>query len=542
MSLDKQKSLSAMRTFARDLDRERSGDETHTPSPKPIEKKEIEEKQPKVYKGENITVIDKKEKKEVPNKIPAFHELQKSKKVKSSKISKKGKQGITTNRPMGGGTIITDTKNEKKPFFGELVISLERWFKEVKKSLEPKKKNTYAVSTTDRRKGVVQKATSKTGTIFSADNETLKEQIKERQRAEQKKDDGEDVTWSPFTETGFPLLEDGDETSVDPRIKNVAVTFIKKSVPEKPKKIEEKKDESKKQIPVIKKFVEPEPVEKPEPVELEEKQVKEVFVEPEPVEIEEIIPEISQEIDLEEEYADDESPEEIIQPIRSLSDVLKSDTNTQTVLLVGVLAICLLFAFAIYSAITLMNTPTTDFGIEIQTQESFAPGANQKTITINTGTFNEIVQQTNTAFIQNQDMGLTEYRYVTPKGNEVSVTTLLEIIDPQSTVSFMQSITGMRFIQTASNDRALILKTNDNITALGGMLNWEETMYADIGSILGTSNVSPSAGEFTDTQFGSSDVRALVFDNETLLLYTFKDDAHIIIANDIAALIPLIQN
>lgn len=541
MSLDKQKSLSAMRTFARDLDRERSGDETHTPSPKLVEKKTVEEKQPKIYKGENITVIDKKEKKEVLNKIPAFHELQKSKKVKNSKISKKGKQGITTNRPMGGGTIITDTKNEKKPFFGELVISLERWFKEVKKSLEPKKKNTYAVSTTDRRKGVVQKATSKTGTIFSADNETLKEQIKERQRAEQKKDDGEDVTWSPFTETGFPLLEDGDETSVDPRIKNVAVTFIKKSVPEKPKKTEEKKDESKKQIPVIKKFVEPKPVETPE---LEEKAEEKIVTTPEPIDIkvEETIPEISQETYPEEEYIDEEPSEKILRPIRNLSDVLKSDTNTQTVLLVGVLAICVLFAFAIYSAITLINTPTTDFDIEIQTQESFAPGANQKTITINTGTFNEIVQQTNTVFIQNQDTGLTEYRYVTPKGNEVSITTLLEIIDPQSTVSFMQSITGMRFVQTASNDRALILKTNDNITALGGMLNWEETMYADIGSILGISNVSPSAGEFTDTQFESSDVRALIFDNETLLLYTFKDDTHIIIANDISALIPLIQN
>ncbi len=554
MSVDKEKSLAAMRTFARDLDRGRAkaGAPTDTKkgpekaiSPEPKKEHESEPRilkeekpKPRVKKGEHITVPDTKKE---PQKIPAFHELQKNKKKSTSKAKKDKKEGITTDRPVAGGTIITDTKKEKRSFFAELSSSISNWIKDVQKSLKPKKKNTYSVSATERRKGVVQQATSKTGTIFSADNETLRQQIKERQRAEQQKGEShdEELTWSPFTDTGYALLDDAEAESVDPRVSNVAVTFKKKSAPKpKPVVVESKETPT----PVVKKFVEPEPVVVPEPEVPEKPQpAPEPVLEPEPEP--EPTPEVEEETYVTEDVLDEELLEEEIEsrPIRNIGDVLKSDTNTQTLFLVGAVVVILILLFATYSLVSLFSDSDTS-QVQQLTVEKLLESADLKSIALAAPTFNELTQETNPSYIQDQNSGMVEYYYTTETGSEISTQNLLRIIDPQTTDGFVQSISHVRYVQTPNNKRLLLLQVDDTLNALGGMLSWEETMYADIGSLLGTITASPSAGTFTDTQFGQSDVRVLVYEGRTLLLYSFINEQFIVITNDISALTELDQN
>ena len=118
----------------------------------------------------------------------------------------------------GGATIITDTKKDRFKLFPAIGESLKGWFKELQKNREEKKKPKYTVPETTRRKGVIQRATSQTGKIATADHDSLQEKIRQRLQKEivgfgnEAKEDH--VIWTPNTEPGFPLLEAGDNTGI----------------------------------------------------------------------------------------------------------------------------------------------------------------------------------------------------------------------------------------------------------------------------------------------------------------------------------------
>ena len=391
---DKQKSLEAMRTFARDLehDREASGmvDDAKTKSDKKTpddkdkkpEKKEEAKETPKLkaQKGPTIKAVPKKDKKDEPPKkkfvpekkeekkeekklekkeakspepkrIPAFHELQKvvktdikTEKAKSEVPKAKKVKGIEPTKKVSGGTVITDTKKERRPLFAQIAKSFKQWLEGVKKSLKPKDKNTYEVSQTNRRKGVVQKATSKTGTIFSADRDTLREQIKARQRAEKHDEDDEDLSWSPYTEPGYPLLEGDEAESVDPRVTKVAVVKKTHAQPkpvikstDKIPELHEKKEEATLEALVEETGAEipPEPEKKPVPPPPPEPKKE---PEPEPA--------------LEEIEAEEPEEVETTAPSRSLTERLRSisleDTNTLAMLLVGIVLAVVIFGIVLF--------------------------------------------------------------------------------------------------------------------------------------------------------------------------------------------------
>ena len=180
MSTDKQKSIEAMRTFARDLERERAAsgviDDEKVSGKKAVkdggkdrvvpETKTEAEETPKLkaQKGPDIKVSPEKEsgvksekkkgffsakkklkkKKETkspePKSIPAFHELQKvvetNIKAEEKKETPKVKpaKGIQPTKAVGGGTVITDTKKEKHPLFPQIAKSFKRWLASIKKS------------------------------------------------------------------------------------------------------------------------------------------------------------------------------------------------------------------------------------------------------------------------------------------------------------------------------------------------------------------------------------------------------------------------
>ena len=117
----------------------------------------------------------------------------------------------------------------------------------------------------------------------------------------------------------------------------------------------------------------------------------------------------------------------------------------------------------------------------------------------------------------------------------------MNIIQTTNDDGFADSVTSVRFVSN-NGERALLLSTSDTVTTLGGMLNWEDTLFADVGPILDVkASVPPSAGTFVDTQFGDLDVRALQFDGQTILVYALVDESDVIIASDINLLNPFTE-
>ena len=219
MSQDKQKSIAAMRTFARDLDRERGHSDAD--SSKPTEPKTASKKERHEHTAAAPKAVADVPKSPTPAAIPAFHELQKSSPLKvatptlqaPTTIQKPASNDIPQKTPVSGGMIITDTKIERTPFFSALATSLTTWIASIKKQLEPSKKQTYSVTSTERRRGVVQKATSKTGAMFSANKAELAAIIRKRQLETSGDDHEPELDWSPFTEPGYLLL-DGEHDAI----------------------------------------------------------------------------------------------------------------------------------------------------------------------------------------------------------------------------------------------------------------------------------------------------------------------------------------
>lgn len=547
MNPDKQKSLDAMRTYARDVAREKGEPveavETKTDPKVPEPKKSEPKKVPKIIarppkrdkKKEKSEVKADKKPEKTPKQIPPFHELQRAVKTnikaeeKSAKKEDQKPSGINPTKPVGGGTVITDTKKSGPSFFGELQKSLSDWVSSLKKTLKPKKKNAYAVTRTERRRGVVQKATSKTGTIFTADSETLREQIKARQRAE--KHEHDDLNWSPFTEPGYPLLEGDEATSADPRVTKLVVEPKTHTVPKPVIKSTEK-------IPELQEPEETDelfgvPVEEPsdEPTESPpvSKETAEESTEPDTESTEEAEPGQK----TEEEAEEDET--------WHLEDVSLRDTNTLAMLLVGLVLGVGLLGFVLF-AIFDVDEGQNEISITKEPEVALFSNTPLKSIVLPEQTFNDLIGAINTAVITEGPETTKEFKFVNSAGKNVPIETLVALLRTGKTDEFADVVKNVRFIHTADNERALLITAVDGESVLGGMLNWEDSLLSDLGAVLDIRDVPPSAGSFVDGQLGDLNLRSLVFDGESLLVYAVFDGATVIIATDSSVLEMYQQN
>jgi len=133
--------------------------------------------------------------------IPPFHTLTKTttsplqtidtsdfsattKNAKPSVLATPGIEPLAVNShdSSGDGTIITDTKHKRFSLFGAIADSLHEWGTTRKQNALRKKTPTYTVPEADRRKGVIQKATTQTGRASTADHEAVVNRIKSSQK------------------------------------------------------------------------------------------------------------------------------------------------------------------------------------------------------------------------------------------------------------------------------------------------------------------------------------------------------------------------
>lgn len=464
-----------------------------------------------------------------PIKIPAFHELQKSiaaiqendvtestQLKRSHKKQVRQTKGTPTARPNIGydATVITDTKAERFKLFPSIITSLTNWFKKLT-AKRPKQVPKYTIPETERRKGVIQRATSKTGIVFTADSETLKERIRLRQIQEELKDEAETI-WTPFTETGFSLLEAPEEEV--PVIKNVKIEY--KKVPQ-----------------IIEPTVVPPIVPAPATTEIEptpEVAAKEAFAINEDFLVEsrwsagheegesrelEVEPQSQPRVHLNTERKitpTSVEPDKKEIPIQRSGFLSSFDTNTLTVLLlitiIGIVAIVFITQVVISK---LNETATETVSIEVPS-EPLLTSAKLVGVPLTAKTINQLPQLVHNT-IASSSMGLVEYAVVSGIGDEVSAPYLFDILHFRTTPNFKRSLTVTRFASVNHSAPALVLRFVDRDAVRGGLLNWETSMPEDLAKFYDIpTGFTP---RFTDEVISGIDVRILYHNNKTILVY-----------------------
>jgi hypothetical protein len=139
-----------------------------------------------------------------PTHPPAFHTLTAHNTItkpipaKAPKVRDEGNDYSET-------TIIRDTVKRRTNVFAAMGTALLDSGRNFRKFWKRANQPLYVVPETNRRKGVIQEATSQTGKTFTSDYEQLKERLRLRAAVPEPSDEA-DIIWTPQTEPGFPLL------------------------------------------------------------------------------------------------------------------------------------------------------------------------------------------------------------------------------------------------------------------------------------------------------------------------------------------------
>ncbi len=559
MSVKKDKTLAKVRTFAQDFtDHRPSGDSAAVSSATPTPEAEIKASAHKPAEKERLSPIEsstltKEESKEAPKPIPkivvsstekksapiipSFHELEKV------AVPKPKKQPATITvkkrpaRPISGeATIITSTKKSRNATRRPSVfLALQEWVT----GLFTKKpvSHTYQVPDANHRKGVVEKATTKTGAFFTADNETLREEILRRRRAEELAEDQPakytgaedlDITWTPRTEAGYELLT-GEKTQpappvqlAEPKVEPQAET-VAPPIPVPPEPDLAAEPEPPHETPAAAEsrwatYAQESNEAKPE------SSVTPAAAAPAP---EQVPPQTT---------APTPSPEPNpytlrAEPFAALRNVFSGspesiNTNGIALGLVAVLAsifIVVVVVQIIFSALTpdtdtllvdqprplLTTYPVIDVTLQATTSSALISAlTEQRTI------------------ITNSEQ---EIRIMTPTGEEMPTKELIALMDLDLDPELTQAITTIRFVNLDGVQYALVFAVNDSITALGGMLQWETMMVNNLSEYIYITNPPTESFAFTDETVAGKDVRVLSDGVDEVLTYGFVTDEIILI-------------
>jgi hypothetical protein len=460
-------------------------------------------------------------------------------------------------------TIITDTKKNKVDVISSSKSSLSSWWQEFKKGLKRKQPPKYTVADSERRKGVIQKATSKTGTIFTADNETLKEEIRRRQQSTSFQDslnqNESELLWTPNTEVGYPLLasENNRETT-----ENVRLTFKKRTVP--PPVIVE---------PTYKRPLVPEPVVVKTAV-APINSLKEFGLAPEnkseetlvatastgalnnpvtatsveekinePVVKERIVAEISpvvvneQAAEVSKTKSTYVEPEVRMTPPAPLSKAKvdfklgsfdRVNTNRLSLSIVGILAGAVLAIFLAQIVIGIFSSEelTTN-----SNEPAVALSFGSQIVDLPISSLTKTSLEAALTLVPTASSGRSEIRLVDKNtGLVIPAQDILRFFNFDVNPNFNQSITDVRLV-LIGQERALIFKVTDATTVFGALLEWEPRMINDLQDTLGLSVESASTVPSDDT-IGQSDVRILSTATGEVLVYGFIEKNIVLITKN----------
>lgn len=504
--------LPSIRTYAKDLEskRQEKGQAlppepvvvvTETPAPK---ESFLRKKKPVVVSMPPIVADDipKPEKKPVPR--PAITKLDVG---NVSTFNTKSPEFIVDNEDAAAATIITDTKHNRFKLFPAIISSIKGWFSDKKDSYKQKKQPKYTVPETSRRKGVIQKATSLTGKVATADFSSIHERIRQR-KDEAAEAESSHTSWSAKTEPGFPLLETSKKAAV------ANVQFVsRKSYRTSPQEVIVKKEPA--AAPAV--VIAPAPVVvKTAPVIVAKPEPEIVIETPDTTPVVETL--ITQTTTQPEVRAEKREP-------LSFASILHLDTNT---LALGVSAAVLVLAiFGTYAVVSLSDESPA---VRLTTSEvtplikSDLREVSLNPITLTT-VFEALVE------VRSSLEETTQVVFLTSDQKPIPAHLLLPLIGFNLEQNFSKTLTQTHFGYTRDRQPFVLLQASDLIAAKGGLLVWEETMGRDVNNLFGITGIDLRS-TFIDATLSGVDVRVIKTESGTeRLLYGVVGNMIIIATN-----------
>jgi hypothetical protein len=543
MSSDANSRTPKIRTFASDLNeaREKRPDHDHTKKTPGSKKEDIE-----VLAAPTRSSKPDHEKKTTQKPIPidkpeptkrnkASNEIEKQVAVlnkQSENLSDaKNTDGKDKKpRPNIGydATVITDTKHKRFKLLPSIFDSINKWFRSLTKK---KKKSTpqYTVEQANRRKGVIQKATTKSGSIFTADSDDIKERIKRRQSQKREVDPAE-TFWTPFTEIGYRLLD--KKASPDLKPKNVELEFKKSASPQ-----------------IINDPSTPEPAAKEETsANSETKDLDELRWQQTPVE-----PEVTKPIENNQAYTVEKISQSEVDPVEQLPKntqnsngnnyLAETDTNTLTIVIMLIIVSLLIVGVAgkiIFEYLGDNSNTTAEQSVDL-TLDKIINESDLKPVTLTSNNLNNLAGIIDLAISENNSY-LTELPIITRQNEEVSPSYIFNLLGFDTLPTLRQSLISVRFLTFDNRNKLLVFDFIDELTVRGGMLFWEASMTRDLQSIF--ADLPPTNDKFVDEIIQGVDARVIRDNGEFIVGYIIIDNLVIISAteNDLMNIIGVINN
>lgn len=479
--------------------------------------------------------------------IPAFHELQK--KAATSHVAaapkvaalptitvRSKKHDLKEPRKASGGTIITDTKRTDFNFFTAAVVSMKRWFQGLAQS-NKKNVQTYKVTDTKLRKGVIQKATSKAGTIFTADAETLKDEIRRRGHTLSTDHDEHDlnVSWSPQTEAGYPLLTGNAPTPKAPE--RVVVEFKKRTLPQP--LIVEPSYTAAPTVPEVspqyeeapKSNWETVPASIPTPAEpvMVPASVPIVMpTPPAPIQAPPMVAPIAPELsEVEIEPVETKPAVRVKEWFTNLATTLRLNTNALTIGIASVLLFCAVLAFTVKGVLTIITADS------LAGDGVAAPATPLVAAVVIDLPLQTISQESVIAALSTESVGngtVQEFRLTDSQGVPLSLDQVLPLLGFSNNKNLNQTVTAIHLV-SLNSAHGVIFSVTDSVSAFGALLAWEPTLLSSVAPLLAVPNEGDSGG-FVDASVSETDVRILTGQGKELVTYGFIAPDTVVITED----------
>ncbi len=505
------------------------------PTVKPVPKPATTPVPPKPTQSET----DKK----AVTKIPAFHELQKkTSEIEQNELEKpthkknQNTEGVSKVHLGSSATFITDTKTDRFKLFPSIISAIKGWFNIRSKKKQLSKAPKYVVPETSRRKGIIQKATSKSGAIFTADNEELRERIRQRQLTADKtvavSNDEPEMTWTPYTDTGFSLLEAPDQAE-EPLTQNVVVEYkAQRGVSEPDTEKTEVAEETE------------QPILNEETVDtIEETGTEEEAPDENALVYNKDNSEIAEEIeeDVLEETANESEEETYRQPTESFIPssyrLVDRDTNTLTVIALMIVVGLVVLIFVSKMAFQYLgenDNPTQ----QIAVNETTLSNSTMVETTISNLRGKVLIDSLGQV-IADAPAGLIEVIMTREDGQEVSALNLFAALDLRASLNLKQATTQIRLASVNHETPSLLLNFTDRNALYAGLLDWEENMAQDLSYLYDTDGITTET--FTDEKASDIEVRVLRTTNKEVVVYGIIDDNTVLISNSLADFAQIVE-
>lgn len=563
---DRGSKLAPVRTFAQDLERQRrvdgssrSTNTSETPKASPPKHTDSKSAAPK-----KVTPPPPPTETTTPplTENPPFHAFKKKAKPALSIDTKEIEKSIV-DKPssvltqshnnlslhddemdVSDATIITDTKRKRFSLTQALIESLTDWWSNTKETYLEKKQPKYMVPDAERRKGVIQQATSKTGRASAADHSAVVARLRAHKRAGHAPHT-DHVETDPAHLLEAPDTDGWEETptgvhNVNFEVRKSVRTASDTPTPPSPTKTVAPLPAKPAIKPIVVPVV-PEVVPKTPVAPVTPKTVVPTVPAPS------ITPTVPAPTTRSEDLTPTPAtaanvPEQITRiPVREQlrrKEFSIYDTNTAALGVVALLVIVVTGFVGIRALVGFITDSRSG-------NEQFTPAAQFINSTVTTSVLpnpTRAALATSLNAASASETPILEVTYLhTDAASPISAHELLQVINSDLPVSFTQSVTGSVF-GSYRGAPFILLNTTDIATARGGMLAWESTIDRDFSQLWQVPN--RSVGQtFTDVMIESVDVRALgASDTESIVLYGFVTPNQLLITTNTTAFINLVQS